>query len=229
MPSKGKEKTEVLDIPPLLLPGLPATSNYFSAQGISYTLFCNPQWVRLPSAFPVSPWSSSISFLHWQCSPPRRSATACVNYCHCCVVLNQAPISFHWRLLSPCVGAAGSSQSPPVLWACWRPMSATGCSIPAHPLGPRMATAPGFDHPGCVSLKLFQWVFFFLFFLEQKSFYPCSLYVLVGLFLLFSQINVNAIPDLEIFHFWEKTSLSCSSSYVLLQERIWCSATSNIH
>lgn len=44
----------------------------------------------------------------------------------------------------------------------------------------------------------------------------------MGLLLLFSQINASIISDLEIFHFWEKTSLSCSSSYVLLQEKIWC-------
>lgn len=44
--------------------------------------------------------------------------------------------------------------------------------------------------------------------------------MLVWLLLLFSQINVSVIPDLEILHFWEKTSVSCSSSKVLLQERL---------
>lgn len=42
MPSKGKEQSKILNIPPLLFPGLPATSNSCSAQGICYTLFRNP-------------------------------------------------------------------------------------------------------------------------------------------------------------------------------------------
>jgi len=130
MSSNGKEKNKVFDIPPLLFPDLPATSNSFSAQGISYTLFCSLRWVCPPSAFPVSPWSLSASFLHPKCSPARRSATACVNCCHCCVVLNQAPVSFRWCLPVLVSGEAGSSQSPPSRWAWWKVVSPTGCSIP---------------------------------------------------------------------------------------------------
>lgn len=118
--------------------------------------------------------------------------------------------------------------------------------VPTHPLGlletkvhNRLQHPNPFScslHSNCSRLwsswlrfsEAFPVVFNFSF-LEKKSFYPYSLYVLVWLFLLFSQINVNVIPDLEILHFSENTSVSCTSSQVLLQESLCYSATSNVY
>lgn len=55
------------------------------------------------------------------------------------------------------------SQSPSALWVCWGAKSTAGCSIPTSSLSLYTATAVDFDHPGCVSLKLFQWYFPFIF------------------------------------------------------------------
>lgn len=62
-----------------------------------------------------------------------------------------------------------------------------------HPsLGPCcVATAAGFDHPGCISQKFFQCCCFFSFHFRTEEFQ--------SLFLLFSQINVSVISNLEIF------------------------------
>uniref|UniRef100_A0A8D2M614 Membrane associated guanylate kinase, WW and PDZ domain containing 1 n=1 Tax=Zonotrichia albicollis TaxID=44394 RepID=A0A8D2M614_ZONAL len=81
------------------------------------------------------------------------------------MILNQDPAWF--SLVSPSPGAGRSKQCPVPGW----PQDMLEADVHhklQHPsLGPWVAAAPGFDHPACISQKIFQW-FFFLFILEQK-------------------------------------------------------------
>lgn len=131
------------------------------------------------------------------------------------MILNQDPAWF--SLVSPSPGVGRGKQCPVPGWPqdMWGRMSTTSCSIPHLVLGWQLLQA-------LIILVAFLRRFsnvFFLFILEQKSFNPCFC----------SSVKLMSVLFQTWKYFWEKTSLGFCSSYVLLQKRVWYSATGTVH